>query len=377
MTDNDEPDKKDKDEKSEQPLAPRQRWPWILAGVVVVLFIAVILLMILLPHRRVRTNDAYVTAHYAMVAPRVAGQIDSVRVDDNQPVHAGNVIATIDPRDYQTALDQAQANRESDRARVDQASAQVARQPALIHQAQAQVTSAQARLALALADQRRFSNLAASGAGTYQQHEQADAALREAQATLAQAEAELSSQQHQLDALKADREAAEAQVGRGDAAIAQARLNLSYTRIVAPIDGTVAQKSVQVGNQVTPGAPLMALVPLHDAFIMANFRELDLRHMRPGQRAVIHLDAYDIVLDGAVASLPPSSGATFSPIPPNNATGNFTKIVQRLPVKIMVLPNQPLVRLLRAGMSVEVTVDTNLDDVVGAQRHEGAQVTAP
>ncbi|MDH7638202.1 HlyD family secretion protein [Sphingomonas oryzagri] len=369
MADDDKQDKDDK--KADEP--PKARWPWILAGIVVVVFVIVILLIVFLPHRRVRTDDAYVTAHYTMLAPRVAGQIDSVRVDDNQPVHAGDLVATIDPRDLQTALQQALANRESDRARVDQASAQVARQPALIAQAAAQVSSARAKLALAEADQRRYANLATSGAGTYQQHQQADANLRDAQASVAEAEAELSSQRHQLDGLKADREAAVAQVARDDAAIAQSKLNLDYTYIVAPIDGTIAQKSVQVGNQVTPGAPLMALVPLHDAFIIANFRELELRHMRPGQHARIHLDAYDTVLNGVVASLPPSSGATFSPIPPNNATGNFTKIVQRLPVKIVPLPNQPLARLMRAGMSVEVTVDTQLYDVVGAHRRQAPQ----
>ena len=353
---------------------PTARWPWFLAGAVVIVFVAVILLIVLLPHRRVTTDDAYVTAHYAMVAPRVAGQISSVAVNDNEPVQAGALIATIDPRDYRTALQQAEANRATDLARVAQA--QVARQPSQIRQADAQVVSARARLALAEADQQRYAHLADSGAGTFQQHQQADATLREAQATLAQAEAERSSQLHLLDGLIADRQAAEAQVGRDDAAVAQAKLNLSYTRITAPITGTVAQKTVQIGNQVAPGAPLLMVVPLHDVFIIANYRELELRHMRPGQPAAIHLDAYDVDLVGRVQSLPPASGATFSPIPPNNATGNFTKIVQRLPVKIAVDPNQTLGRLLRGGLSVEVTVDTALDDVVGSQRRANGSVTA-
>lgn len=356
---------------------PTARWPWYLAGAVVLVFVAVILLIVLLPHRRVTTDDAYVTAHYAMIAPRVAGQIASVAVNDNAPVRAGALIATIDPRDYHTALQQAEANRATDLARVAQAQAQVARQPSQIRQADAQVVSARARLALAEADQQRYTHLAESGAGTFQQHQQADATLRQAQATLAQAEAERSSQQHLRDGLIADRQAAEAQVGRDDAAVAQAKLNLSYTRITAPITGTVAQKTVQVGNQVAPGAPLLMVVPLHDVFIVANYRELDLRHMRPGQPAAIHLDAYDVDLAGHVQSLPPASGATFSPIPPNNATGNFTKIVQRLPVKIAVNPNQPLARLLRGGLSVEVTVDTALDDVVGRQRRAAVSETAP
>lgn len=369
------PDDAKPDTTSDKEAQPSARWPWFVAGAVVLVFVVAVLLILLLPHRRVTTEDAYVTAHYAMVAPRVAGQIDSVRVNDNQPVRAGALLATIDPRDLQTTLQQAEANRASDVARVAQAQAQVARQPSQIRQADAQVSSAQARLALAEADQRRYSHLADSGAGTFQQHQQADATLRQAQATLAQAEAERSSQNHLLDGLIADRQAAAAQVGRDNAAVAQARLNLGYTRIVAPIDGTIAQKTVQVGNQVAPGAPLLMVVPLHDVFVIANYRELELRHMRPGQPVAIHLDAYDIDLAGHVQSLPPASGATFSPIPPNNATGNFTKIVQRLPVKIVVDPGQPLARLLRGGMSVEVTVDTNLDDVVGAQRRDAGWVT--
>ena len=370
-------DDANKDQQPDDADKPHAKWPWIVAGLVAVVFVATILILVLAPHADVRTEDAYVTAHYANVAPRVAGQIASVSVDDNQPVRAGQLLATIDPRDFQTALDQAQATRASDVARVHQANAQIQRQPSLIRQADAQVQSARAKLALARADQDRFANLAETGAGTVQQHQQAEATLRETLASLAQAEAERSSQRHQMDALIADREAAVAQVGRDDAAGAQAKLNLGYTRLVAPIDGTIAQKTVQVGNQVAPGVPLMIVVPLHAVYIMADYRELDLRHMRPGQGARIHVDAYNVDLRGHVDSLPAASGATFSPIPPNNATGNFTKIVQRLPVKIVVDPNQPLARLLRAGMSVEVVVDTGLDNVVAQQANSSDRVTAP
>ena len=356
---------------------PRPRWPLVVAGLIAVAFVAVVLILVLMPHRDAKTEDAYVTAHYANVAPRVAGQVDRVLVDDNQPVRAGTLLATLDPRDYATSLAQAEAARASDLARVDQATAIVARQPSAIRQAQAQVTTALARLALARADQRRYANLAADGAGTFQQHQQADAQLREAQAGLAQAEAELESQRRQLDALVADREAAVAQVGRDAAAVRPAPLHLGYTRIVAPLEGTIAEKTVQVGNQVAPGAPLMLVVPLGDVYIMADYRELELRHMRPGQPALIHIDSYDIDLRGHVASVAPASGATFSPIPPNNATGNFTKIVQRLPVKVTIDPGQRLARLLRAGMSAEVTVDTGLADVVDAQRRTNGRITAP
>jgi membrane fusion protein (multidrug efflux system) len=338
--------------------------------------VAVLLLLILAPHPNPKTDDAYVTGHYAMIAPRVGGQIASVAVDDNQTVRAGQLLATIDDRDLRTALEQAEANLAVSRARVDQAGAQVARQPAFIDQAAAQVGAARARLALAQADQRRYAALARTGAGTFQQHQQADAQLEQARAALVQAEADLLAQRRQLDALRADRTAALASVTQATAAEHQAKLNLSYTRIVAPIDGTVGQKTVEAGNFVAPGSALMSVVPLDRLYIMANYRELALRHMAPGQSVKIHLDAYDVDLAGIVASLPPSTGATFSPIPPNNATGNFTKIVQRLPVKIVVAPNQPLARLLRAGMSVETTVHTGLADVVGAQAGASDRVTA-
>ena len=360
-----------------EPPKPKARWPWIVASAVVAVFVIVVLLLILLPHARVKTDDAYVTGHYAMVAPRVGGQIASVRVDDNQPVRAGTLLATIDDSQLRAALDQSEANLAAGLAMVDQARAQVARQPSQIRQARAQVVGSSAQLALGRADAARFADLAQTGAGTFQQHQQADATLRQDEASLTTAEANLSARGHELDALLANLEAAKARVAQDRAAVRQAKLNLGYTRIVAPIEGTVAQRTVQVGNFVAPGAPLLMLVPLRNVYVMANYRELDLRHMRPGQPATIHVDAYAIDLAGTVASLPPASGATFSPIPPSNATGNFTKIVQRLPVKIVVSPGQPLARLLRAGLSVEVTVDTGLEDVVGLQRRSGGRVTAP
>lgn len=388
MADDDHADQGD-DEKQKQQEEHEQReqekkdrsarWPWFLAGGIVLVFVIVVLLVIFLPHSRVKTDDAYVTAHYAMVAPRVSGQVAAVHVDDNQNVRAGQLLVSIDDRDYRAALDQAEAALAADRAQVDQAGAQVARQPAIIRQAQAQVDAARARLGLSRADQVRYANLAATGAGTFQQHQQADTTERQDRASLESTQADLAAARRQLDALKANRTTARAKVQADAAQVEQARLNLSYTRIVAPIDGTVDQRSVQVGNFVGPGAAMMIVVPLHQAYIEANYRELALRHMHPGQHVRIHLDAYDVWLDGYVESLPAASGAALSPIPPNNATGNFTKIVQRLPVKIVPYPNQPLARLLRIGMSVETIVDTHLDDVVAAERRQPApgQAVAP
>jgi membrane fusion protein (multidrug efflux system) len=179
-----------------------------------------------------------------------------------------------------------------------------------------------------------------------------------------------------MDILREQVLSKQATVASDKARLEQARLNLSYTRIVAPLDGMVGEKTVQVGNYVSPGAAMFTVVPLDQVYIQANYRELDLRHVRGGQHVTIHVDAYDIDLDGIVDSVPPTSGAAFSPIPPNNATGNFTKIVQRLPVKIVISPNQKLAKLLRVGFSVETTIHTGLDDVVGEQSGSPNRVTA-
>ena len=259
---------------------------------------------------------------------------------------------------------------------MQNSSALIARQPSESDENSAQTDEVRAQLGLAEANARRYTNLAAVGAGPKEQAQQAQATLRVQQAQLAAAIASLQASQHQLDVLKAQRASAEATVLADQAALNQARLNLSYTRIVSPMHGMIGEKSVQVGNYVTPGAAMMVLVPLDDVYIEADYRELALRHMLPGQPVRIHVDAYDIFLNGVVDSVAPASGAVFSPIAPDNATGNFTKIVQRLAVKIVLTPNQPLARLLRLGLSVETTVHTGLANVVARQNGSDAPVTA-
>jgi membrane fusion protein, multidrug efflux system len=338
--------------------AVRRRWPWVLAAVIVAGFIAVVLMELYVPGGEAWTDDAYVTVHYATIAPRVAGQVASVPVDDNQLVRAGQVIATLDERDYATAVAHAAALLARDRAQVANAAAAIERQPSIIAQDRANVDAAQAKLLFARIDAKRYQYLATTGAGSVQQGQLSETTAHQDVAALDSAEASVKADTQQLDILRAQRDAAEATVHSDEAALAQARLNLSYTQIVALMDGTIAQRGVQVGDYVGPGTALMALVPLKDVYIVANYREVDLRRMRPGQHARVHVDAYDIDLDGIVDSVPPASGAAFSPIAPNNATGNFTKIVQRLPVKIVFAPDQKLARLIRVGLSVEVTVDT-------------------
>ncbi|MDB5575916.1 MAG: secretion protein HlyD family protein [Bradyrhizobium sp.] len=355
--------------------APLPRRPFVVVGLVVAIFAAVVLYIIFRPHADVRTADAYVMVHYATIAPRIAGQVAAVPVDDNDVVKTGQVLATLDPRDNETALASAEAAVARDRSKLDEISATVSRQPSIIEEQQAAVASARARLAFAQADAHRYGNLATTGAGTMREHQQADSMLQQGQASLDSAEASLDAAHRQLDVLKAQRAAAEAVVKADEDQLEQARLNLSYTQIRAPIDGTVGERSVQVGNYVGPGTTLMTVVPLDQVYIEANYLEVALLHVRSGQSVTIHVDAYDIDLKGTVDSVPPASGAAFAPIAPNNATGNFTKIVQRLPVKIVVTAGQPLAKLLRVGLSVETTIHTGLEDVVYEQRRSTNRMT--
>src|SRR6202048_1673325 len=354
---------------------PLPRRPFVVVGLVVAIFAAAVLYVIFRPRADVRTADAYVIVHYAAIAPRISGQVATVPVDDNDIVRTGQVLATLDPRDNETAVAAAEAAVARDRSLSDEISANVSRQPSIIAEQQAAVASARAKLAFAQADARRYGNLAATGAGTTREHQQADSTLQQGQASLDSAEASLDAARRQLDVLKAQRSAAEAAVKADEAQLEQARFNLSYTQIRAPIDGMVGERSVQAGNYVAPGTTLMTVVPLDQVYIEANYREVQLLHVRSGQPVTIHLDAYDIDLKGIVDSVPPASGAAFPPIAPNNATGNFTKIVQRLPVKIVVTPGQPLAKLLRVGLSVETTIHTGLEDVVDEQRRSSDRVT--
>ncbi len=375
-SDQDKGDQKKQDD-GEQKGKPRKLWPWIIGAIVVLGFVTVVLVIIFAPAPDVWTDDAYVTAHYASVAPRISGQVVAVEVDDNQKVRTGQVLVRIDDRDYLTALAAAEATLERDRAQLAEAAGSVSRQPALVDQAQVQNPAASAQLALALANQRRYRNLSATGAGTDQQRQEADQQVQQAQSALDQARASTEAARKQIPILEAQRAAAAAVVKADEARLEQAKLNLSYTVITAPIDGSVTQRTIQVGDFVSTGAPLLTVVPLDQVYIVANYREVALRHVLPGQDVTIHVDAYDLDLAGVVDSIAPASGAAFGAVQPNNATGNFTKIVQRLPVKILVKPDNDLQKLLRLGFSVETTIHTHLADVVADQSGKPARVTSP
>src|SRR6476646_7290988 len=293
-----------KEQEAEKGPARLPRWPLIVAGFVVAIFVAVVLYIIFRPRPDVRTADAYVMVHYATIAPRISGQIAAVPVDDNDLVKSGQVLATLDPRDNETAVATAEATVTRDRSQLDEISASVSRQPSIIEEQQAAVASARARIAFAQADARRYGNLATTGAGTMREHQQADSVLQQGQASLDSAEASLDAARRQLDVLKAQRSAAEAVVKADEAQLEQAKLNLSYTQIRAPIDGMVGERSVQVGNYVGPGTTLMTVVPLDQVYIEANYREVDLLHVRGGQPVTVNLDAYNIDLNGKVDSVP-------------------------------------------------------------------------
>jgi membrane fusion protein (multidrug efflux system) len=306
----------------------------------------------------VSTDDAYVKADYTTIAPKVSGYLAQVLVRDNQPVKAGDVLARIDDRDYRTALAQARADVAAAEASVRNLDAQIVQQQAMIEQAKATIVSTAASLKFATADAERYRDLMKTAAGTTQQAQHSEATRDQAAAQLQRDQAGLLAEQGKVAVLTTARAQADAQRDRAQAMLQQAELNLSYTTITAPVAGTVGARSLRLGQYVSAGTQLMAVVPLDAAYIVANFKETQLTHVRDGQPVEVTIDSFpDSTIRGHVDSLSPASGLEFALLPPDNATGNFTKIVQRIPVRI-VLDDPALSGLLRAGMSVEPTINT-------------------
>ena len=304
------------------------------------------------------TDDAYVKADSTIISPKVSGYIAQVLVGDNEPVKSGQLLARIDDRDFRTALDQAHADVAGSEAAVRNLDAQIALQQPVIEQGSADVAAAEANLNFAQQEQTRYDELMKSGSGTIQRAQQTDAALREKLAQLQHGKSGLLAARRRIDVLTTERAQAVAQLDHARAVEQQMALNLSYTQITAPVDGTVGARSLRVGQFVQAGTQLMAVVPLDAVYVVANFKETQLTHVRNGQPVEIKIDSFHGTrLKGHVDSVSPASGLEFALLPPDNATGNFTKIVQRVPVKI-VLDDQKLAGLLRPGMSVEPTIDT-------------------
>ena len=303
------------------------------------------------------TDDAYVQADFTMVAPQVPGIVNNVLVKDNQPVRAGDLLAVLDDRDLVVALNAAKARVASAQATIGSLQAHLVQQEAAIRQAQAALAADDASLQLARENQVRYRNLSKDGSGTVQALQQADAQVSIQLAIREKNQAGVAAARQQVTILNADLENARAALDQARSAESAAELKHSYTRITAPVGGTVDHKSVRVGAFVNVGQPLLAIVPLADAYVTANFRETQLARVRPGQAVQIEVDALPgEKLKGAVESLGPASGVSYSAVAPHEATGNFTKIVQRLPVRIRIDPGQPAAARLRVGMSVAATI---------------------
>lgn len=298
------------------------------------------------------TDDAFVDCHVVNVAPRVAGRVVSVPVDDNQPVRAGDLLLEIDPADFRAGLDQATAARAAARGQLAQARASLAVAEASDARAAADVVAARADAALAAADLGRY-RATTSGAVSKQAVDTASTAAARSAAQVVVHEKAHSAATAQVTLAHAQIEAAAAALSAAGARVKEARLQLSYTRVRAVQDGRVTNKNVIAGDYVQTGEVLFALVP-KEVWVTANFKETQLRYMRPGQAATIHVDAYGRDFRGRVDSIEAGSGSFFSLLPPENATGNYVKVVQRVPVKIVF--DEPTDVLLGPGMSVEPTV---------------------
>jgi membrane fusion protein, multidrug efflux system len=307
----------------------------------------------------VATDDAYVQADSVIISPKVAGYISAVLVQDNQKVKAGAVLARIDDRDYRTALAGARANVAAAQAGIENLDQAIIQQHLSVEQARDVVTADQAALTFSQQQYGRYATLARTGAGTVQASQQYAAEIREKQADLQRDMAAIGVAAKQIDVLGSELAKAKAALGQQQAALRQAELNLSYTTITAPVDGTVGDRSLRVGQYVQAGTELMAVVPLNAVYVTANYKETELTDVHAGQKVTVSVDMFpDTTVRGVVNSIAPASGEEFALLPPDNATGNFTKIVQRIPVKITIDPHDPLAGKLRPGMSVEPVIDT-------------------
>ncbi len=306
------------------------------------------------------TDDAYVQADYTNVPSRVSGTIESVLVDDNEKITKGQPIAVLDDRDYKVAEEHASAAVVAARASVDTTVALIARQASVIAEANATISADNASLELARSNAARTRQLTSSGSATIQALEEAQAELAKAVALKQSHQSSLQAANGQLNVLKAELSGAQAALAQANATLDDANLKLSYTKIYAPISGIVGMKTLRTGGYVTSGSPLLSIVPMDQIYVKANYRETQLAHVRPGQTVAITVDALPgAVFEGVVESLGPASGVTFAPVAPQNATGNFTKVVQRLPVKIQLKKGQSRLEELRVGMSVSPEIATD------------------
>jgi len=310
--------------------------------------------------RYASTDDAYMTGDVTPLAAKVSGYVSQVPVTDFQVVKRGDLLAEIEPSDYQVQLAQAQANLAAAQANLANIDNQKAIQRALVRQAQANImaTTADAQRDH-LEAQRQRELIRDALAGTPQKVEQADANEKRSAAQLELNHAQLDQQKAVLESLDVQQKQLEAQVRAAQAQLDLARNNLAYTRIVSPANGMAGQRQVRPGQFVNVGTQVISIIPLPNIWVIANYKETQMTNVRIGQQARVTVDAFpDLVLHGHVDSWSPGTGSTFALLPPDNATGNFTKVVQRVPVKIVLDPDPALGALVRPGMSVVATIDT-------------------
>ena len=386
----------------------RQDHPRALVGIIVgvIALVAAGIAFFLYERTFVSTDDAEIDGNISSIGARVPGVVTHVYVEDNQHVNVGDPIADLDLADLEVAVAKAEADLALAQAEneasapavpiteqtnktqiansggdIATASAQLAAAKKDAEAAKARVDQARAQARLADVDRVRSQALVKSGAVSQADLDQkaaaseaaesevasADSALKAAEARVAQLEAQVGEARNRLEETKANAPkqveiqkanvtSREAQIQAAQAELAQAKQNLSYGKIVAPVSGVIGKKSVNVGDHVEPGQPLVAIVQTSDLWVTANFKETQLEKMHPGERVKVHVDAYGTTFTGKVESMPGASGAKYSLFPPENATGNYVKVVQRLPVRLRLDPNQPGLDLLRPGMSVEPKV---------------------
>jgi membrane fusion protein (multidrug efflux system) len=349
-------------------IGPAHRHPWILVVVALVVgVIATFATLSVVTGRGQSTNDAYVESKVVRLSPKVSGEAIALHIDDNTEVKAGDLLLLIDPADYQARVDQARAAVIAGESQIEEASATVLRAEAAIGEAEASANAAHTQAEQRGADFRRFLAMGTDGISAQQTEAAkaaADAAINQWEATTKKTIA--AKAQHNVAQTKVD--VAKAQLTAAKAQLNLAELQLSYTKVTAPISGFITKKNVEQGSFVGAGQPLFAIVP-KERWVIANFKEVQLAHMAVGQKVSISIDALPHTrLDGTIQSFQAGTGSRFELLPPENATGNWVKVVQRVPVKITFVAGQAALERISPGMSAEVTVDTETQPTLAATK---------
>jgi membrane fusion protein (multidrug efflux system) len=336
--------------------APASKLPVAIGAVAVISLIVIAAYFVVPGWYSESTDDAYVEAHLTTVTAKVPAYVQTLQVDDNAMVKAGELLVELDPRDYTVEVDVAHANLEAAQGRRKEADTQVGIADADAAQARAELEVARANAVLAEANLKRLRAVSDARAVSTERVDTATAAAEATRATFTAAQTKVRSSLASVDLARAQVRTAAASVAQAQAALDQAQLNLSYTKIAAVVSGTIANKTVEVGNYVQPGQTLFAIVPVAP-YVIANFKETQLERIKPGQIVTVRVDAYPhLKLMGHVDSLQRGTGSVFALLPPENATGNFVKVVQRVPVKIIFDDPGEAIKWISPGMSVETQV---------------------